>query len=410
MRVWSLRPPHLPETGVVMSLPPRRALDQTIRNRIFYTLYAAVFSTMIGVGIVIPLLPRYVATLGASGIWIGAIFSSFALSKALFLPVFGRLSDRHGRRQLILAGLCAYTGISALYLCATSVTEITLLRFFHGMASAMVLPVAIAYICDISPAGEEGRYIGSFTSSTCLGLSFGPLLGGVILDLASMNVVFLSMTLLSLLALGTTVVFLPDVPPRPAVRNPSCSLLLHAGLRGPVLYQLMYAFANGTFMVFIPVIAIQSGSLSATETGLVILVSILSTTVFQHFFSRISNRFGRYQLIATGSGLIASSLIIVPWLTGLLPFLFSSLLMGIGRGLSLPAMYGVVAGVGREVGHGRASGMVNTVLAIGLIIAPLVSGGVMDASGLAVVFFAAGIISLLCAPVFIRMGRNSDLS
>lgn len=388
-----------------MTLSSVITLDRTMCKRIFLSLYVAVFSTMIGVGIVIPLLPRYVATLGATGIWIGVIFSSFSLSRALFLPVFGKLSDRHGRKRLILAGLCAYSIISALYLLAGTVIEITALRFLHGIASAMVLPIAIAYISDISPSGEEGRYVGSFASSICLGLGFGPLLGGIILDYASMSIVFLSMTVLSLFALSTSLFFLPDIAPKPVIKNPIRSVFLRKDLRGPVLYQLMYAFANGTFMVFIPVIAIHNGNLSAAETGMVILVSVLSTTVFQHFFSRIADRFGRYHLIAAGAGLIGASLLFVPEFQGFIPYLFFALLMGVGRGISLPAMYGLVTVAGREVGQGSASGVVNTILAVGLIISPLVSGTVMDYAGLPVVFYLSGLVSIACTLVFIRMGR-----
>ena len=80
-------------------------IDSKTRNHIFFSLYGAVFSAMIGVGIVIPLLPRYAVTMGATGIWIGAIFSAFALSRVIFLPLFGRLSDSYGRKRLILIGL-----------------------------------------------------------------------------------------------------------------------------------------------------------------------------------------------------------------------------------------------------------------------------------------------------------------
>ena len=392
-----------------MTIPPVPPPDQATRNRIYFSLYAAVFSTMIGVGIVIPLLPRYVVTLGATGIWIGAIFSAFALSRALFLPVFGKLSDNHGRRRLILLGLCAYSLISVLYLLAGSVVEITALRFLHGIASAMVLPIAIAYISDISPVGQEGSFIGSFASSIYLGLSFGPLIGGIISDLFTMNMVFLSMAGLSLVALLTSIVFLPDIAPKPAIKCPIRTVIFHKKLRGPVIYQLMYAFANGTFMVFIPVIAIQEGYLSAAETGMVILVSVLSTTIFQHFFSRVADRFSRYHMIAMGTGLIGASLLFVPEFYGFIPYLIFALLMGIGRAISLPAMFALVAVAGREIGQGSASGLVSSSLAVGLIISPLVSGAVMDYSGLPVVFYLSGLISVICTGFFFRMGRDTSV-
>jgi MFS transporter, DHA1 family, multidrug resistance protein len=373
------------------------------RRRIFLSLYSAVFATMIGVGIVIPLFPRYAATLGATGIWIGAIFSAFALSRALFLPLFGRLSDDHGRRRLIISGLCMYSLISFLYTLAGSVYEITALRFIHGIASAMVLPVAIAYISEIAPTGEEGRFVGSFASSISLGMSFGPFIGGVISDIFTMDAVFHAMTLLSLAALATVFFFLPDLPSRPVKKSPIRAVIAYKPLRGPILYQLMYALANGTFMVFLPVAAIQTGGLSASETGLVILVSVLATPIFQFFFSRTADHFDRYYLIAGGTAMIGTSLLVLPEFTGLLPYLIAALLMGVGRAVSLPAMYAVVTVAGREVGQGSASALVNTVLSIGLVISPLFSGMVMDLSGTQVVFYVAGIASICCTFLFFRM-------
>lgn len=360
---------------------------------------------MVGVGIVIPLLPRYVATMGATGIWIGAIFSAFALSRVLFLPVFGTLSDSHGRRRLILIGLSAYSILSVLYLLAGTVLEITALRFFHGIASAMVLPIAIAYINDIAPVGGEGKFIGSFVSSIYLGMSLGPLIGGIIADIFTMNAVFLAMALFSLVALLTSILYLPDIPPGPVVKSSLRTVIFHKSLRGPILYQLMYALANGSFMVFLPILAIRNNGIPAAQIGMIILVSVLSTPAFQHFFSRFADQFVRYHLIAIGVGMIGLSLLLVPVFHGFVPYLVAALIMGIGRGLSLPAMFALVTVAGREVGQGSASGMVNMSLAVGLIISPLLSGAVMDLSGISSVFYLSGLISLVCTIIFLRMTR-----
>ena len=386
------------------SLTP--VVDTNTRSRIFFSLYAAVFCAMIGVGIVIPLLPRYAVTMGATGIWIGTIFSAFALARILFLPVFGRMSDNYGRKKLILIGLSSYAILSAFYLLAGTVYELTALRFFHGMASAMILPIAIAYISDISPVKEEGKFIGSFVSSIYLGMSFGPFIGGVILDLFSMNAVFLAMAFFSLLALTTSFYYLPDISSKPAIKSSFRDIVFHKALRGPILYQLMYALANGTFMVFLPIVAIQNPDISSSETGLIILVSVISTPVFQHFFSRISDSFRHYHLIGAGVLMIGISLLMVPVTSGIVFYLFLALLLGIGRGISLPALFALVTYAGREIGQGSASGMVNTSLALGLIIAPLLSGAVMDFSGISMVFYLSGCITLVCTGVFLKLDRR----
>ena len=381
-------------------------VDKKTRNRIYFSLYAAVFSAMIGVGIVIPLLPRYAVTMGATGIWIGTIFSSFALARIIFLPVFGRISDNVGRKRLILIGLSSYAILSVFYLLAGTVYELTALRFFHGMASALIIPIAIAYINDIAPQGEEGKFIGSFVSSIYLGMSFGPFLGGVINDLFSMNAVFLAMAFFSLIALLTSLYYLPDIAIKRVKTSSFRDVIFHTALRGPILYQLMYALANGTFMVFLPLVAIQDPDISSSQTGLIILMSVISTPVFQHFFSRISDKFRQYHLIGAGVLLIGIALLMVPLSGGIEYYLLSALLLGIGRAISLPALYTLVYRAGKDIGQGSASGMVNMSLAVGLIIAPLLSGAVMDCSGISMVFYLSATVTLFCTCIFFHFGKK----
>ena len=83
---------------------------------IFAILFFSIFATITGVGIVVPLLPVYARQLGANGVYIGLIFGAFSLSRSLFLPFFGHLSDRKGRKPLIVPGLLAYTVVSVAFL------------------------------------------------------------------------------------------------------------------------------------------------------------------------------------------------------------------------------------------------------------------------------------------------------
>ena len=118
-----------------------------------------------GVGIVVPLLPIYARDLGASGLYIGLIFGSFPLSRTFFLPYFGRLSDKKGRKPFIVIGLFTYALISLVFILSHSVASLIVLRFIQGITSALILPVTQAYVGDITPKGREGFTMGC---STCL--------------------------------------------------------------------------------------------------------------------------------------------------------------------------------------------------------------------------------------------------
>ncbi|HOL41660.1 MAG TPA: MFS transporter, partial [Methanospirillum sp.] len=85
------------------------------------------------------------------------------------------------------------------------------------------------------------------------------------------------------------------------------------------------------------------------------------------------------------------------------------ILLGIGRGISLPALFSLVNSSGREIGQGSASGMVNMSLAIGLVVAPLISGAIMDYSGINMVFYLSGAITLICTGIFFRLKTGNDI-
>ena len=123
-------------------------------------LFFAIFSSMLGAGLVVPLLPSYAHSLGATGLQIGLIFAAFSLSRTLFLPYFGHLSDLKGRKPFITLGLLAYCMASVAYMFSNDVSSLILIRSFQGITAAMILPVAQAYAGELAPKGKEGLVMG----------------------------------------------------------------------------------------------------------------------------------------------------------------------------------------------------------------------------------------------------------
>ena len=156
----------------------------------------SIFSSMLGAGIIAPLLPLYADNLGASVIWIGIIFAAFSISRSVFIPIFGRLSDSNGRKVFLSIGLFSFSVISLGYIWADSVQGLTLVRLVQGAAGVMVILIAQAYVGDISPEGEEGRKfgmgstLGVFAMAFSIGMAIGPLLGGFMADVFNLNSAF----------------------------------------------------------------------------------------------------------------------------------------------------------------------------------------------------------------------------
>ena len=178
---------------------------------IFATLFFIIFSTITGVGIVVPLLPIYAHDLGATGFYVAMIFGSFSISRVFLLPYFGRLSDQKGRKPFILAGLIFYTLISIAFIFSDTVKGLIVIRFIQGAGSAMIMPVVQAYVAEITPKGSEGYAMGLFNLSMFLSLSLGPVMGGVINDIWNMDAAFVCMGLLSFVGVLLCLILLPPL-------------------------------------------------------------------------------------------------------------------------------------------------------------------------------------------------------
>jgi len=176
---------------------------------ILFLLSVSVGVAMIGLGIIWPIIPVYAVELGAGGFLVGLIIASFNISKTLFNPLVGRLSDKLGRKNFIATGLLLYALISVFYVLPTRAESLILIRFFHGMTSVLVVPIAMALAADIAPKQKLGLYMGTLNMSVMLGLGIGPVLGGMIRDHFGMNAAFYAMGGLALLTSVLVMIFIP---------------------------------------------------------------------------------------------------------------------------------------------------------------------------------------------------------
>jgi MFS transporter, DHA1 family, multidrug resistance protein len=159
-------------------------------------------------------------------------------------------------------------------------------------------------------------------------------------------------------------------------------------------------------MVFVPLIASLAYGLSTAETGLVISVSSLSTSVLQRWSGGLADRYSKTALIVAGTALIAATLLVIPSLSGFPALLLAALAIGIGGGVSLPAVTAIVTIAGRTVGQGAAMGASNTAMGVGWIVAPLISGLVMDLYGISDVFYLSGVVCAVALPLFVLLARQ----
>ena len=252
---------------------------QGLNKKVYAILFLSILATMTGVGLVVPLLPVYAKELGGSGFQIALIFVAFAIARTVFIPFFGHRSDRKGRKPFIVMGMFSYAVVSLLFVLAGTTWQIILFRTFQGIASAMVMPVVQAYVGDITPEGFEGASMGIFNMAIFVGLSVGPLAGGVIHDQFGMNAAFYFMAALSLVSLFLALVYLPPKSQEIGIvqkKEPQSwwCLLQDKPLRGLCVFRVMYTACIGMIWGFLPVLADGEFHLSSSRIGILVMLGI----------------------------------------------------------------------------------------------------------------------------------------
>ena len=359
-------------------------------KKVFPILGLSLFSSLLGAGIVIPLLPLYAESLGATGIWLGVIFAAFSISNAISIPIFGRLSDRSGRKLFLSIGLLFYAIVSLGFVWSGTVFQLIFFRFLQGMAGGMIIPIAQAYIGDICPEGEEGKWMGFANAAFFSGFGFGPLMGGVLTEHLGMDVAFFAMGGLNLLAFFIVILFLPESPYRKLAAEPGLSfgkISASRMMRGLVSFRLALVVGRSTFMVFLPIFAAHSLGLRPALTGVLVATNVLLSSLLGIPCGRLADIFRRRSLVIVGSFLTLVYLALIPW-TQTFWQLFGLCVFGsIGSAISLPAASALVVEEGKKFGMGSTIAVFTLSMSLGMAIGPISAGAIADFAGVSSVFY-----------------------
>ncbi|HSW59138.1 MAG TPA: MFS transporter [Dehalococcoidales bacterium] len=381
-------------------------------KRIFAPLAFSMFTSNLGMGIVAPLLSIYARDMGASGVWIGLVMASYAIANIVSTPLFGRLSDRKGRKLFLMAGLLAYAFISLGYIFAPNLPLLCFMRLLHGAAGGMVLPIASAYIGDVSPKGQEGKWMGYASAAFYSGFGVGPLLGGVMSQYGGMNFAFAFMAGLNFLAMLIIYFFLPETEARqsriPTQRTSIKEMLKSKIVSGLFSYQIAAAVSQGSYITFLPIIGMAKG-LSLTMVGIIISATMSLMSLMGTVAGRVADRFNKRWLIVGGSCLIITALFLIPHSDLFWVILALALLLALGAGTANPAIAALSVTEGRKFGMGSTMGVVNMGLSIGFAVGPIIAGRVVDLGETSFAFyFGAGMLCLGVIVFFWLTSRQSS--
>ena len=378
----------------------------------FAVLALCVFCAFLGVGFVSPFLPLYAEAMGASGFILGMIFSSFTIARAVVVPFIGPLSDRKGRRLFLLIGFGGYTLATLGYVLATTPFHLMLTRAIQGATAGMLLPTARAFIGDLCPKGEEGKWQGYGSAAFFGGFAAGPLIGGLLAEGYGYNATFYAMGGLCLLAFLLALAFLPESGSRQIGRGyPSTKELFRVGLtsrmfRGLISYRIGFAMARGCFFTFLPLLVASSLHIGTGLIGILMTSHYMVLAVSQLYFGNLSDRLNRRALVITGAILQIIFLILIP--RGYIYWQLLALLLfgGVAAGIAIAPLTALYTKEGRTHGMGTAMSLETMAMAIGMGIGPIIGGIVADVVNIASVFYLSAGVQLIGMSLFFMFTRG----
>jgi DHA1 family tetracycline resistance protein-like MFS transporter len=375
-----------------------------MRRSALLVVYLAVFVDMLGFGIILPLLPFHAQGLGGTGLWVGAVLTAYSAAQFVSAPLLGSLSDRYGRRPLLLLSLAG----SAVSLAATGVagTLVTLLaaRIIAGLFGGAI-SVGQAYVADNTEPAQRTRALGMIGASIGMGFVFGPAIGAALSGLGFAGVSFVAAGI-ALANLIAGFFLLPKSVPAQRIRRsanplaPAAAALRLPGLRPllAVVFAATVAFAGmeATYALLgAELYGLGPAGLGLVFTGVGVVIAIVQGGLV----GRLTDRFGDRAVAIAGAVLMAAGLTVVPLGSAWLNYVFLGVL-AIGQGLLTTATAALIADSGGRT-LGGAFGAGQSASAAARAIGPLLAGAAFDVH-VALPYLVGAVLCVLAAIVLAR--------
>jgi MFS family permease len=368
-----------------------------------------------------PVLNPFADSLGTPDALMGFVAAASTLPGILISFPVGSLSDRWGRRRVVLASCVVFATAPFLYLAVTAWWHLVAVRFYHGFATAIFIPVARATLAERYPS-QKGAQISTFTAATLVGRGIAPFLGGFILAVTVWNfhLLYVAVGTAGVTTLVLAVAFLREAPgpapPEPSRRrstsgptesasrgwgavvgNPKILLASTTEAAARYVYGALEFFLIG----YLKNVALLDPSL----IGIIMGVQIVLIPVASPVLGRLSDRMGRATPIAAGLVISGIPLVAIPYVTGFLPLLLIAMVYGLGFATVVASTPALIGDLASRASIGAAMGFLSTVMDVGQMLGPLVTGVILAVFGYTGSFLSLAVILVGVALLFAVLHR-----
>lgn len=361
----------------IRSSPAGDALHSRRVNsrRALTILFVIVFIDLVGFGMVIPVMPLYAERLGASAAWVGLLSTIYSAMQFVFAPVWGRLSDRIGRRPVLLVSIAMTAVAFAIYGFADSFAVLLVSRAFAGAATANIA-IAQAYVADVTPPEGRAKGMGMIGAAFGLGFVLGPAIGGLLSSWSLSAPGFAAAALAALNGVAAWFM-LPEPEHRGAAPQRASVAALRDEIAKPGIRRLLLCYfltilafsaMEGTYSL------LAKHRLGLTERGVSYLftyIGVIVVVVQGGLVGPLTRRFGEKTLLVVGLALQAASLAGLAFAHGLPAMLVATAPLAIGSGLSSPAISALISRHSSADDQGGTLGLGQSAAAFGRILGPV---------------------------------------
>lgn len=365
------------------------------------TLLLSVFIALLGIGIIVPVMPVFAKELGAGGFALGMIIAAFSVTRGLLQPVVGSFSDKWGRKGFLITGLFIYGLVGMVIPTAINVEQLIIIRGFHGIGSAMIVPIGMAYMSLLAPTGQEARYMSYLNVAVFCGIGCGPIIGGVLSDFWGLPAVFYTMAGLSLLALLLVVVYMPSQPAQSEAKGQNlmgslAGMLTSRKTAGILLARYATMIIMVPTMAFLPLLLSQWPGVTGLQIGIVIACRTLVNALLQVPFGKLADVGNKRYMLLGGCLLLGVIISLIPHFTTVSAMILVYLALGCCEAVVWAVLGGYASiEAKKHYGHGTMMGMFAFAMSGGVFTGAVCAGWVMDRWGIASAYHATGLVVLL---------------
>ncbi len=336
-----------------------------------------------------PALPLFIRSLGVPISTVGFIAAASTIVGIIVSLPAGILSDIVGRRRVIIAAVIVFATAPFLYLLITSPWQLVLVRIYHGLATAILGPVALATVADTFETGR-GERMGWYSSATMVGRFLAPFVGGILIFGEDFRWVYLADGFAGVLAL-IAALRLPRASSitgsvRQAFREQRGKygreigfVLRHPGILATSGIEAVQYFAYGSVETFLPIYLNEKLGYPAWKIGLLFTAQILAATFTKPVMGRLSDRYGRVPMIIAGLALGGITTGFLIFFSNYVLIMVLLVVFGLGLATVTASTSALVADLSRDQGRGGAMGVLSSIMDIGHSTGPMVAGALIGA-------------------------------